>query len=324
MPQTTENPNTGDVVEWHRSYFPSTMVRLIGPKCCADGESDERHMDSFYLLCNLAVGLCVASAAYVNRDNYVLAIDFVERDLFDRLRSLRLSTRNLRVRIQAWLAIVGGTFCALWISLAAPVLSTLVALLMAAGPWYLVRRLARERRRKIEDQLADAMVMFSGAIRAGLSIPQSIELLAVECPVPIRQEFHQISGEYKLGKPLERTLEEAKERLRSENFLLFAASLLAARSSGGRLNETVERVSSSVLELQRLERKVRAETAQARKSAVYMAIIPALLLIVYFYVDPENTPLLFTTLPGQIILSAAVLLNVIAYFWALRILDADI
>ena len=249
---------------------------------------------------------------------------FVEQDLNDRLRSLRLSNRNLRIRIQAWLAIVGGTFCALWIALAAPVLSTVVAVLLAAGPWYLVRRLAQERRRKIEDQLADAMVMFSSAIRAGLSIPQSLELLAVECPHPIRQEFHQISGEYKLGKPLERTLEEAKDRLRSENFLLFAASLLAARSSGGRLNETVERVSASVLELQRLERKVHAETAQARKSAVYMAIIPACCWSFTSTWIPRTRRCCSRRCRDRSSLSTAVLLNVIAYFWALHILKADI
>ena len=81
-------------------------------------------------------------------------------------------------------------------------------------------------------------------------------MLAVECPVPIKQEFAQLVGEYKLGKPLERTLEEGKERLRSENFVLFAAALLASRESGGRLNETVERISKSILEIQRLERKV--------------------------------------------------------------------
>jgi Flp pilus assembly protein TadB len=90
------------------------------------------------------------------------------------------------------------------------------------------------------------------------------------------------------------------------------------------LNETVERVAQSVVEHQRLERKVVSETAQARKSALYMAIIPAILLVVYFYVDPENTPLLFVTLPGQLILGTAVLLNIVAYLWALRILKADI
>ena len=123
---------------------------------------------------------------------------------------------------------------------------------------------------------------------------------------------------------MERTLTEAKDDLKSENFVLFAAALLASRESGGRLNETVERISQSVVELQRLERKVHAETAQARKSAVYMAIVPAILLVVYYFVDPHNTELLFVTLPGQIILSVAGLLNLVAYLWALKILNADI
>ena len=89
-------------------------------------------------------------------------------------------------------------------------------------------------------------------------------------------------------------------------------------NSGGRLNETVERIAQSVLELQRLERKVLAETAQARKSAVYMAIAPAIILGVYYFVDPRNTTLLFTTSVGQILLAFALLLNVAAYFWARR------
>ena len=115
-----------------------------------------------------------------------------------------------------------------------------------------------------------------------------------------------------------------KDDLKSENFVLFAAALLASRESGGRLNETVERISQSVVELQRLERKVQGETAQARKSAVYMAIVPAILLVVYFAVDPVNTELLFVTLPGQVILSTAGMLNLIAYLWAMKILNADI
>ena len=237
---------------------------------------------------------------------------------------MRATSKHLRRWINAWLAIVVATLLTMWIGFDAIVFALFAALLMCAGPWYLVRRLSEKRRQKIEDQLADAMVMFSSAIRAGLSIPQALELLAVDCPKPISQEFTQISGAYKLGKPLERTLTEAKDDLKSENFVLFAAALLASRESGGRLNETVERISQSVVELQRLERKVQGETAQARKSAVYMAIVPAILLVVYYAVDPENTELLFVTLPGQIILSSAGMLNLIAYLWALKILNADI
>ena len=199
-----------------------------------------------------------------------------------------------------------------------------MAAFLACVPWYLLRRMAERRRQKIEDQLADAMVTLANAVRAGLSLAQSLEILAAQCPKPINAEFHQIVAEYKLGKPLERTLREAKERLRSENFALFAAALLASHESGGRLNETVERIAQSVLELQRLERKVMAETAQARKSAVYMAIAPAFILAAYYFVDPVNTTLLFTETVGQIVLAIAMVLNVVAYFWARAILNPDI
>ena len=76
--------------------------------------------------------------------------------------------------------------------------------------------------------------------------------------------------------------------------------------------------------MQRLERKVASETAQARKSAVYMAIAPALILVVYYFVDTENTVALFTTFFGQVLLSAAMVLNVVAYLWARFILTPDI
>jgi tight adherence protein B len=100
--------------------------------------------------------------------------------------------------------------------------------------------------------------------------------------------------------------------------------MLASRESGGKLNETVERIAESVREFQRLERKITAETAQARKSAVYMALAPPLILLVYYFVDPINTGRLFTTLPGQIMLSVAIILDVVAWIWARAILTPDI
>ncbi len=271
----------------------------------------------------LLFGAAGAAAGYAGRDWLLGAFNRLERDVAEKLRRLRLSTGNIRGQIVAWIALVAGVFSLLWIALNSPVLAVLAAVFLIAAPWYLLRRMAERRRQRIEDQLADAMVTLANAVRAGLSLPQSLEILAAQCPAPINEEFRQIVGEYRLGKPLERTLEEAKQRLRSENFALFAAAIQASHRSGGRLNETVERIAQSVLELQRLERKVLAETAQARKSAVYMALAPAVILTVYYFVDPENTSLLFTTVLGQVLLSAAVILNIIAYFWARRILSPE-
>jgi tight adherence protein B len=270
------------------------------------------------------MGLATAFAGYAGGGYLVLAFNALERDLADKLRRLRASTRSLRKYLVGWMIAMCCTLVGLWLGLDSFVFAALIVPFMAAAPWYLLRRMAERRRQKIEDQLADAMVTLANAVRAGLSLAQSLEILAAQCPKPINAEFHQIVAEYKLGKPLDRTLTEAKGRLRSENFALFAAALMASHESGGRLNETVERIAQSVLELQRLERKIMAETAQARKSAVYMALAPAFILVAYYFVDPVNTALLFTRMLGQMLLALAVVFNVVAYLWARVILNPDI
>lgn len=266
----------------------------------------------------------IVFAILLNSKNIDAAIDFVEDDFSRRLKELRLRPKQLRLWIQLWMALTVFGFVLVWVGSSTFPLALLVIVLFGAGPWYIIRRIAQDRRMKIEDQLADSMVMFSSGIRAGLSLAQALELLANDCPKPIRQEFAQMVGEYQLGKPLERVLEESKERLKSENFVLFAAALLASRESGGRLNETVERISRSILEMQRLERKIQSETAQAKKSTLYMAAVPPFVLVIYAWLDPNNVGLLFSTLPGQIMLAVAVLLNLVAYFWAVKILNPDI
>jgi tight adherence protein B len=277
------------------------------------------------LLSTALMGAAVTMAAYAGNEYFQRGLAYVEDDLRDKLRRLRVNTRSLHKWVIAWsftllVALLGFTF-----ALDSLPFGILSAAVLGFVPWYLVRRMAERRRLRIEDQLADAMVSLSSAIRAGLSLGQALEILAEQCPRPICDEFRQMYGEYQMGKPLERVLFETRDRLKSENFALFAAAMQASRESGGRLNETVERIAHSVMELQRLERKIISETAQARTSAVYMALAPlAVLLMYYFFIDPENTERLFVTVPGQIILCASLVFNLVAYLWARQILNSDI
>lgn len=271
------------------------------------------------------MGLAVAVAAIAGEQYFSQAIGYVEDDLRDKLRRLRVNTRSLHKWIIAWSIVVIGGLLGFTIAAGSLPFGVVFAVTLVCVPWYIVRRMAEKRRLRIEDQLADAMVSLSSAIKAGLSLGQALEILAEQCPKPICEEFRQMYGEYQMGKPLERVLVETRDRLKSENFALFAAAMQASRESGGRLNETVERIAHSVMELQRLERKVVSETAQARTSAVYMALAPfAVMVMYYFFIDPQNTERLFTTVPGQLILCTSLIFNLVAYLWARKILNADI
>ena len=273
---------------------------------------------------SLFLGGFIGLFAFSVRPYYWVGINFLEADFSDKLRRLQIPTHHLRTGLVIWssgLLILFSIFTFIVGSLPFAVLSTII---LFCGPWWILHHKAQQRRDQIEDQLADAMVSLSSAIRAGLSLPQAVEMLADNSPQPIKSEFGYIITDYEMGKPLDRALEEAKERLRSENFALFAAALLASRDSGGRLNETVDRISHSVRELQRLERKVQSDTAMARKSAVYMALTPVFILVAYYFVDSQAVANIFVTTIGQLLLTTSATLNIIAYFWARHILNPDI
>ena len=271
------------------------------------------------------ISLAFGVLPYAAESYYLSGLERLEVNMKDKLRQLRVSPKNLRSWLVAWSTLLLLSFLTMTVVFGSLPFGLVTAGLLAALPWHILKVMAEKRHQQIEDQLADAMVSLSSAIKAGLSLAQALDILAQQTPRPICQEFQQIVGEYQLGKPLERCLKEAKVRLRSENFALFAAAMEASRESGGRLNETVERIAHSVRELQRLERKVMSETAQARTSALYMALAPGVVLAMYyFFLDPVNTARLFTTFACQVMLCAAVLLNVSAFLWARKILNPEI
>lgn len=282
-------------------------------------------MASPELLLNSTIMGAAAGALWWNfRHAAAGVLSVIEADVAEKLRAMRISTKRLRTYLGLWVWLMAAVLFGFWVGYGSLIFGLLGVVLMGPLPWYLLRRMAFLRRQKIEDQLAGSMSTLSGAIRAGLSLAQALEILAEQSPRPISLEFQHIVGQYAMGKTLEQTLTEAEKRLASDNFSMFAAAMLASRESGGRLNETVERIAQSVREFQRLERKVDSETAQARKSAVYMALAPPVILAIYYLIDPINTTRLFVTLPGQIMLSTAVVLNVTAWLWAKRLLTPNI
>ncbi len=276
-------------------------------------------------LASLLIGLAAAAAGWGLLTSDDSWLDDLERKWADQLRRIRISTNRLRIYLLCWLGITAAVGVLLWVGFGSPLFAACAIGLLLTVPWLILRKLATVRHEKIEDQLADAMVSLSSAIRAGLSLPQSLDVLATQCPRPIREEFQQIHGEYQLGKTLDVCLKEARDRLKSENFALFAAAMEASRQSGGRLNEVVERIAVSVRELHRLERKILAETAESRRSALYMSLAPAAILAMYWaFLDPGSVERLFVEPAGQLVLVAAILLNIVAYVWSQRILDADL
>lgn len=195
----------------------------------------------------------------------------------------------------------------------------------AVVPWAVLRFLRRRRVKKLESQLVGGIQTLASGVRAGLNLVQSMELVSRDGPAPLRQEFAHLLREYEYGMSLDEAMRNAANRIGSGDFRLLFAALLTHRERGGDLGETLDRMAESIREIQRLESRVDALTAQGRATARALGLMPiVVLLIIYFMIDSSGVKMLFTDDIGKLLLLAIILLTVMGFLWIRKIVAIDI
>ncbi|MFS8512495.1 MAG: type II secretion system F family protein, partial [Planifilum fulgidum] len=120
---------------------------------------------------------------------------------------------------------------------------------------------------KIDDQLPEACRLLSSAARAGLSIPQGLELAVKELPDPIRKELEIVVQELQLGRHLEGALRELLNRVYSQDLHVFVNALIIQQRSGGDLARVMAQMASTMEERKIVSQIMRSVMAQSRTSA---------------------------------------------------------
>lgn len=192
-------------------------------------------------------------------------------------------------------------------------------------PMFLIRYLRAKRLRRLEEQLVGGIQTLASGVRAGLNLVQAMELVARDGPIPLRQEFAHLLREYEYGLSLEDAMNNAACRIGSGDYRLLFGALLTHRERGGDLGLTLDRIADSIREIQRLESRVDALTAQGRATARALGAMPGIVLaILYFLVDSNGVNAMFTTLAGKVLLLIMVTLNIIGFLWIRKIMDIDV
>ncbi len=193
-----------------------------------------------------------------------------------------------------------------------------------AVPHVLLRHLETKRRERLEEQLVDGITTMSAAVRAGLNLVQSIELIKQNHAAPMRQEFEELLKEYELGVDLNQALMNTSNRIGSSYYRLWFGAIAAHRERGGDVGESLDRIADSIREIQRLEGRLRALTAQGRNQAWMMALMPVVILLILYMIAPQDTSRLFSEPVGRLLLLMAAGLIAIAITWIRRIMSVDI
>ena len=191
-------------------------------------------------------------------------------------------------------------------------------------PYLYIRHLEQKREERLESQLIDGITILASGVRAGLNLIQAMQLLTANLTGPIKQEFDQLLREYELGVDLNQAMRNAANRIGRQNYRLLFTAIEMHRQRGGDSGESLDRIADSIREIQRLEGKLDALTAQGRSQARMMAVMPFVILGIFYLIAPGDVTLLFTEPIGRGILVVALLLIIVGFTWIRRIMEVDI
>lgn len=165
-------------------------------------------------------------------------------------------------------------------------------------PRFLVIRAKHRRLAKFNSQIGDALAVMSNSLRAGFSFLQAMEMVSREMPSPMGDEFGRCLREMNLGTPTEQALMNLNHRIGSDDLDLVVTAVLIQRQVGGNLAEVLDSISYTIRERIRIKGEIKTLTAQGRLSGLIIGLLPIVLGIFVYLINPEYIGVLFKTKIG--------------------------
>ncbi len=275
----------------------------------------------------LATSILIFACVYLTAQWLGPAWDAVAQrhieDITPRLQALGMDEESVSVWMRYWGIAMFSCFLVVGVLMQMIPIGLGLAFVVFVSPRFVLDRMIEARRLKLRDQLVRATVGIANGCRAGLSLAQSIEKVSIETPKPLQTELTRIVRFYKGGSRIQEAIREVQQRLQLESFTVFASSAIVSLEQGGNVSFALERISEGLQEMQRLERKLEADSASGRKLALMLSLFPVFFLGLFTMLDPVSMGLLYSTLIGNLILVLVGFIVFIAFKWCMAILDKD-
>jgi tight adherence protein B len=211
-----------------------------------------------------------------------------------------------------------------WLLTNNPVFVTFTAVATLILPKYYIKSMATRRMKRFEEQLPDALLMVSGAMRAGASLNVAMESMVKEQKPPLSQEFDLMLREQRLGVDFDTALVNMEKRNPLQDFSLVVSGLRISREVGGNLAEILESLATTLREKATMEGKIRSLTAQGKMQGLIMSCLPLLIMAALNWIEPKAMGTMFTTLFGWVTLAVIMVMITIGYLIIRKITSIDV
>jgi len=261
--------------------------------------------------------LIIASVILVGTQLTPWALNNLEKLQHKKVNAAEMQLSNMFMQVKREWLIFLYTLTPLVMGLLAFLVSNSLIVTAAAVicgsifPELIIRNLEAQRKSRFQHQLVDALMLMVSSLKAGLSLLQTVEVVAEEMSPPISEEFGLLLREYRMGVTLEDCFNSLNERIKSEELELIVKAILLAKDTGGDLTKVLARLSVTLRDSRKLKDSIRTLTLQGRMQGVIMSALPFLFILWVISFNREYFSIMFSTDIGRMLMVIALVLQVL-------------
>jgi tight adherence protein B len=181
-----------------------------------------------------------------------------------------------------------------------------LAVAFAAGfgmPVWLLKYLKKRRENKFLESFPDAVDTIVRGIKAGLPLLDSMRIIALEAPEPVRSEFRSIMDTQAVGMPIGEACQKLFERIPVAEANFFGIVIAIQSKAGGNLSEALGNLSRVLRDRKKMKAKIQAMSMEAKASASIIACLPIAVMGLVYLTSPNYIELLWTHPMGRMMMA---------------------
>mgnify|MGYP005991945531 FL=1 len=191
------------------------------------------------------------------------------------------------IGIMALLAMIAFVGLTVGTATSAPLRAGISVAIGVAAVFVWISNKAKKRMALIEEQLPEAVELMVRSLRVGHPFSNALTIVSKEVPDPLGTEMGVIADESAYGRDVGEALKDMAERLDMQDMRFLAVAVAIQQQSGGNLAEVLDGLSKVIRSRFKLFRRVKAITAEAKWSGMFLSLFPLGCLLLIAVTKPD-------------------------------------
>ena len=186
------------------------------------------------------------------------------------------------------------------------------------------RNKAKKRYREFEKKILDLVMGLANGLRAGMALPQALEVVSRDIGGPLQEEISIALSEYRLGIELPDALDHIYCRMPAEDLKLLITSIRLSQQTGGSMADVLDHMTDTIRQRTIFQERLLTLTSQGRFEAMAISLMPLAAFGILYMLDPALMSPLVTTGTGWCGLGAAALMETIGFLIIRKIMAVEV